>query len=71
MRRGTKRHWVSGAQVQREKVLIHGVNALSELKERGLVKPLLFGGDGLKGLREAVKQVYPKAQISKNASFTK
>lgn len=36
---------------------------LRELKERGLEKPLLFVGDGLPGLREAIKEVYPLADF--------
>ena len=36
---------------------------LYELKERGLKEPLLFIGDGLKGLSGAVKEVYPKADL--------
>jgi transposase-like protein len=36
---------------------------LYQLKERGLKEPLLFIGDGLKGLKEAVKEVYPLADF--------
>jgi len=36
---------------------------LYHLKERGLREPLLFIGDGLKGLKEAVKEVYPLADF--------
>uniref|UniRef100_A0A7J3SLE6 Transposase n=1 Tax=Fervidicoccus fontis TaxID=683846 RepID=A0A7J3SLE6_9CREN len=36
---------------------------LADLKERGLKEPLLFMGDGLKGLPHAVKEIYPKADF--------
>ena len=36
---------------------------LEELKERGLKEVLVFVGDGLRGLGEAVKKVYPKAEF--------
>ena len=36
---------------------------LYQLRERGLKEPLLFIGDGLKGLKEAVKEVYPLADF--------
>jgi len=36
---------------------------LVELKGRGLEEPLLFIGDGLTGLPEAVKEVYPRADF--------
>jgi len=36
---------------------------LTDLKERGLKEPLLFIRDGLKGLPQAVKGIYPKADF--------
>ena len=36
---------------------------LYELEERGLKEPLLFIGDGLKGLSRVVKEVYPRADF--------
>ena len=36
---------------------------LYELKERGLQNPVLIVADGLKGIREAVFEVYPKADF--------
>ena len=36
---------------------------LETLRERGLRKVLLILGDGLTGLREAAKKVYPKADF--------
>jgi len=34
---------------------------LEALRERGLKQVLLIAGDGLTGLREVAKKVYPKA----------
>lgn len=36
---------------------------LYDLKRRGLGEPLLFVGDGLRGLSQAVKEVYPRADF--------
>lgn len=36
---------------------------LYELQRRGLKEPLLFIGDGLKGLSGAVGEVYPKSDF--------
>jgi putative transposase len=36
---------------------------LADLQRRGLAEPLLFVGDGLSGLEEAIKWIYPKADF--------
>jgi putative transposase len=52
--------WIVGAEG--ESALVWK-DILAELKERGLTEPLLFIGDGLKGLAEAVKEIYPRADF--------
>ncbi|HLH86614.1 MAG TPA: transposase, partial [Thermoplasmataceae archaeon] len=38
-------------------------NVLMDLHERGVVEPLLFIADGLSGIEEEVKQLYPRADF--------
>ncbi len=52
--------WIVGAEG--ESALVWK-DILAELKERGLSEPLLFIGDGLKGLAQAVKEIYPVADF--------
>lgn len=52
--------WVPGSDGESSKLW---KEFLYMLKERGLKEPLLFIGDGLKGLKEAVKEVYPLADF--------
>ena len=52
--------WIVGAEG--ESALVWQ-DILAESKERGLTEPLLFIGDGLKGLAEAVKEIYPLADF--------
>ena len=52
--------WIVGAEG--ESALVWK-DILAELKERGLEEPLLFVGDGLKGLDQAVKEIYPLADF--------
>ncbi len=52
--------WIVGAEG--ESALVWK-DILAELKERGLNEPLLFIGDGLKGLHKAVKEIYPMADF--------
>lgn len=52
--------WIIGAEG--ESALVWK-DILAELKERGLNEPLLFIGDGLKGLHRAVKEIYPVADF--------
>jgi putative transposase len=41
------------------------LSVLNDLKSRGVLDVYLFCVDGLKGFREAVSAVYPKAQIQR------
>lgn len=52
--------WIVGAEGESA---IVWRDILAELKERGLSEPLLFVGDGLKGLGQAVKEIYPLADF--------
>lgn len=52
--------WIVGAEG--ESALVWK-DILAELRERGLEEPLLFIGDGLKGLGEAMKEIYPMADF--------
>lgn len=52
--------WIVGAEG--ESALVWK-DILAELKERGLSEPLLFIGDALKGLAQAVKEIYPLADF--------
>lgn len=38
-------------------------NVLADLHERGVVEPLLFIADGLPGIEEEIKQLYPRADF--------
>jgi len=52
--------WTSGSDAESA---LSWREILFSLKERGLTEPLLVVGDGLRDLREAVKEVYPEAQF--------
>ena len=39
------------------------LQVLTDLKNRGVTKVRIFGVDGLKGVPEAIAEVYPKAQV--------
>ncbi len=52
--------WIIGAEG--ESALVWK-DILADLKERGLNEPLLFTGDGLKGLEQVVKEIYPLADF--------
>ncbi len=41
------------------------LSILNEIKNRGVDDVLIFSTDGLKGFNEAIKAVYPKAEIQK------
>lgn len=52
--------WLMGSEGESSEIW---KEILVELKGRGLEEPLLFIGDGLTGLPEAVKEVYPRADF--------
>lgn len=52
--------WLMGAEGESA---TNWEEVLRELKDRGLHEPLLFIGDGLKGLGDAAKKVYPLADF--------
>jgi len=52
--------WIVGAEGESAVVW---KDILADLKERGLEEPLLFIGDGLKGLGQVVKEMYPLADF--------
>ena len=52
--------WIVGAEGESA---LFWKDILAELNERGLSQPLLFIGDGLKGLDQAVKEMYPLADF--------
>jgi len=52
--------WLGGAEGESSEIW---TEILCELRERGLNEPLLFVGDGLRGLPGAVKELYPRADF--------
>ena len=53
----------------RDYPVFYQINILNSLKARGVEDVFLFAVDGLKGLPEAIKAVYPEAIVNDKNNF--